>query len=81
VRITSRFPSRSPARARSPSYAISSTERKLAEEILVADGLPRVVRWLAKVASSGNTVRGPNQTLTLSMREGKLASESTLDDG
>ena len=62
-------------------YAVPSAERKLAEDLLVSEGLPRVVRWLAKVAASGNTVRGPNQHLTLSVREGTLHGESTLEDG
>jgi hypothetical protein len=40
-----------------------------------------MVSWLAKIAESGNTVRGPNQTLTLFGREAELESESTLDEG
>jgi hypothetical protein len=41
------------------AYAVPSTERKVAETLLVSDGLPLVVRWLARIAASGNTVRGP----------------------
>ena len=59
-------------------YAVPSAERKVIEQVLVAQGLPQVVGWLARVAASGNTVRGPNQTLTLSVREGRLESKSSL---
>jgi hypothetical protein len=74
------FPNMPPGTSQINVYAVLSMERKLAEQLLISEGLPRVVRWLVKVATSGNTVRGPDQHLTLSVREGKLESESTLDD-
>jgi hypothetical protein len=53
-------------------WAVSSEQRHAAEQLLVADGLPILCRWLAKTRSEGNAWRGLEHMLTFRMQDGKL---------
>ena len=46
-------------------HAVSASERKAAEDMLVGRGLPALCRWLAKVESEGDAWRSFRHSLTI----------------
>lgn len=53
-------------------YAVPSTERQATEIALVSEALPRLVRWLSELESSGNTRRGVDQHFHATFEAGVL---------
>jgi hypothetical protein len=53
-------------------WAVLSQQRHAVEQLLVADGLPILCRWLAKTRSEGNVWRGTEHTLSFEIQDGRL---------
>ena len=53
-------------------WAVSNQQRHATEQLLVAEGLPILCRWLAKTQSEGNVWRGTEHMLSFEIREGRL---------
>jgi hypothetical protein len=53
-------------------WAVPSQERHAAEQLLVAEGLPILCRWLAKTRSEANAWRGIEHMLNFEIQDGKL---------
>jgi hypothetical protein len=53
-------------------WAVPNTERKACEDLLVADGLPLLCRWLAQTLRVGNVWRGTAHDFALVTRDGVL---------
>ena len=53
-------------------WAVSSQQRHVAEQLLVAEGLPILCRWLARTQSEGNAWRGSEHMLNLEILDGRL---------
>lgn len=53
-------------------WAVPSQQRHAAEQLLVAEGLPILCRWLAKTRSEGNVWRGNEHMLTFEIQDGRL---------
>jgi hypothetical protein len=53
-------------------WAVSSQQRHVSEQLLVAEGLPILCRWLARTQSEGNTWRGSEHMLNFEIQDGKL---------
>ena len=58
-------------------WAVPNEERKACEDILVADGLPKLCQWLSKSLSAGNVWRSTAHHLTLSLRDGVLTHQES----
>ena len=53
-------------------WAVPSQQRHAAEQLLVAEGLPILCRWLAKTRSEGNVWRGTEHMLSFEIQNGRL---------
>lgn len=53
-------------------WAVPSHQRHAAEQLLVAEGLPILCRWLSKTRSEGNVWRGTEHMLSFEIRDGTL---------
>jgi hypothetical protein len=53
-------------------WAVPSQQRYAAEQLLVAECLPCLCRWLAKTQSEGNVWRGSEHTLSFEIQDGEL---------
>lgn len=53
-------------------WAVPSQQRHVAEQLLVAEGLPILCRWLAKTRSEGNVWRGTEHMLSFEIQGGRL---------
>ena len=53
-------------------WAVPSPQRHAAEQLLVAEGLPVLCRWLAKTRSEENTWRGTEHMLNFETQDGRL---------
>ena len=53
-------------------WAVPSAERKTCEDILIAEGLPILCRWLAQSSHAGNTWRSSAHDLSLVIHDGVL---------
>jgi hypothetical protein len=53
-------------------WAVPSKQRHPAQQLLVADGLAILCRWLAKTQSEGNVWRGIEHMLTFEIQGGRL---------
>jgi hypothetical protein len=53
-------------------WAVPSQQRYAAEQLLVAEGLPILCRWLARTRSEGNVWRGTEHMLNLEIQDGRL---------
>jgi hypothetical protein len=53
-------------------WAVPNEERKACEDLLVADGLPKLCHWLSKSLNAGNVWRGTAHDLALVARDGVL---------
>jgi hypothetical protein len=53
-------------------WAVPNQQRHAAEQLLVAEGLPVLCRWLAKTRSAGNVWRGTEHMLTFEIQDGRL---------
>lgn len=54
-------------------WAVPSQQRHAAEQLLVADGLPILCRWLTKTRSEGNVWRGNEHSLSFQIQDGRLS--------
>jgi hypothetical protein len=61
-----------PGRSSITVLAVQSEQRHAAEQLIVAEGLPILCRWLAKTQTEGNVWRGHEHMLRLEIQEGKL---------
>jgi hypothetical protein len=57
-------------------WAVEGHERQAAEQLLLAEGLPALCRWLTKMRAEGNVWRGARHGLTLKISGGKLRTSS-----
>ena len=53
-------------------WAVPSQQRHAAEQLLVAEGLPILCRWLEKTRSEGNAWRGTEHMLNFEIQDGRL---------
>ena len=53
-------------------WAVPSAERKTCEDILIAEGLPILCRWLAQSSHAGNAWRSTAHDLSLVIHDGVL---------
>jgi hypothetical protein len=53
-------------------WPVPSQQRHAAEELLAAEGLPILCRWLAKTQSEGNVWRGTEHMLSFEIQDGRL---------
>jgi hypothetical protein len=53
-------------------WAVPRQQRHATEQLLIAEGLPILCRWLAKTRSEGNVWRGTGHILKFEMRDGRL---------
>ena len=53
-------------------WAVPTRQRRAAEQLLVAEGLPILCRWLAKTRTQGNAWRGTEHMLNFEIQDGKL---------
>jgi len=53
-------------------WAVPSQQRHAAEQLLVAECLPLLCRWLARSQSEGNVWRGTEHTLSFEIQDGRL---------
>jgi hypothetical protein len=53
-------------------WAVPSQQRHSAEQLLVAEGLQILCRWLAKTRSEGNVWRGTEHMLNFDVQDGRL---------
>lgn len=53
-------------------WAVPSQQRRAAEQLLVAEGLPILCRWLAKTQSEGNVWRGTEHMMSFGIQDGRL---------
>ena len=53
-------------------WAVPSQQRHAAEQLLVADGLPILCRWLEKTLSEENAWRGTEHILNFEVQDGRL---------
>ncbi len=58
-------------------WAVPSRQRKAAEQLLIAEGLPILCRWLAKAGSEGNVWRGTEHRLAFEIQNGRLCHSDT----
>jgi len=58
-------------------WAVPSPQRHAAEQLLMAEGLPVLCRWLAKTRSEGNTWRGTEHMLNSKFRTAGCAPLSS----
>lgn len=53
-------------------WAVPRQQRHAAEQLLVAEGLPILCRWLEKTRSEGNAWRGTEHMLNFEIQDGRL---------
>ena len=53
-------------------WAVPRQQRHAAEQLLVAEGLPILCRWLAKTRSEGNAWRGTEHMMNFEIQDGRL---------
>ena len=53
-------------------WSVPSQQRHAAEQLLVAEGLPVLCRWLEKTRSEGNAWRGTEHMLSFEVQDGRL---------
>ena len=53
-------------------WAVPSQQRHAAEQLLVAECLPILCRWLARSQNDGNVWRGTEHTLSFEIQDGRL---------
>ena len=53
-------------------WAVPSQQRRAAEQLLVAEALPILCRWLAKTQSEGNVWRGTEHMMSFGIQDGRL---------
>jgi len=53
-------------------WAVPSQQRRAAEQLLVAEGLPILCRWLERTRSEGNAWRGFEHMLNFEIQDGRL---------
>lgn len=53
-------------------WAVPTQQRHASEQLLVAEGLPILCRWLAKTRSEGNVWRGTEHSLNFEIQDGSL---------
>jgi hypothetical protein len=61
-----------PGRSAITVLAVQSEQRHAAEQLIVAEGLHILCRWLAKTQTEGNVYRGHGHMLTLEIQDGNL---------
>jgi hypothetical protein len=54
-------------------WAVPSQQRHATEQLLVAEGLPILCRWLARTQSEGNAWRGSEHMLNFEIHGGRLS--------
>jgi hypothetical protein len=58
-------------------YAVPAVERQVTEACLVSEVLPRMVRWLKELESSGNIYRGVDHHFAATWEAGAVAFEAS----
>jgi len=58
-------------------WAVPNTERKACENLLVADGLPKLCQWLSRSLHAGNVWRSTAHDLALVARDGLLKHQES----
>jgi hypothetical protein len=59
-------------------YAVLSEERKQTEELLIEQGLPKLVEWLKKVETAGEGWRSKTRLFGIHCKNGKLNFSETI---
>jgi hypothetical protein len=60
-------------------FAVPSAERKQVEQVLIEEGMFVVTRWLEKLKSGGNVIRGNDQLLELAHSAGAISVSTTCE--
>jgi hypothetical protein len=58
-------------------HAVPSSEKKTTEELILTQGLPRLLHWLREIETSGNTRRGTEQHFAAQIVDGAFRYNTT----
>lgn len=59
-------------RCRITAYSVPSEERKMCEEIIVREALPKLCAWIEKAANAGNTWRAKRHGIQFKIKDNQL---------